>query len=308
MSRLNHVVDPCKDFIYNPCMGSSDRAKGLLWKVTPKERLSFKRHCHELWRYRGLLYTQFRGQFRQMFMQTVLGPLWFFIPPILDAYVNTFLFAYVAGIKIAGLPYLFFYLTGAFIWSIFLVSFNTGLNAFTKYGILYNQVYFPRIIPVLSATLLAVLRSSVVVLPMIGFYIYYVLKGFNLFVTWELALFPLVVLGAILLGLGIGLFIASASIRYRDVRNVINYFIRFLRYVSPVVYPVSLLKGKSHIVLAVIHYNPLTYFISAFRLGFIGYGSVNLTAFFYAFGVAVLVFILGYLIFLRGTRTYADFF
>lgn len=257
----------------------------------------------EIWRYRDLLLLLVYRDFVSLYKQTILGPLWFLIQPILTTIVFTIVFGQIAGISTDGVPGVLFYLSGITCWSYFSECLTKTSETFTLNANIFGKVYFPRIIIPLSVVVSNLLRFGVQFLLFLGFCLWYAVRGNSFSMNWVAALFPLLVLMMGLLSLGLGMIISSLTTKYRDLRFLLQFAIQLLMYATPVIYPVSALPEKYRgWILA----NPLTAIVETFRYGFLGAGQFVPTQLAYSATVMVIVLLVGVVIFNRVEKTFMD--
>lgn len=281
-------------------MSDSDENWDLI--LEPKARW-FSLHLDDLWRYRDLVYMFVKRDFVAQFKQTLLGPLWFVIQPLLTTLVFTLVFGNIARLSTDGLPKLLFYLSGNVLWMYFSGVLTATSNTFVGNQHLFGKVYFPRLAMPVAVTVSNLMKFGVQVLFFFAFWVYYLLIGAEIQLTlWALA-FPLLVGIMAVLSLGLGVLFSSFTTKYRDLKFLLEFGVRLLMYASPVIYPMSSLPEKWKWV---IWCNPMTHVIEAFRLGFLGVGTVTWQGLTYSAGFALGAFLLGAMIFNHIERTFMD--
>ncbi|MCB0429411.1 MAG: ABC transporter permease [Flavobacteriales bacterium] len=274
------------------------------WTVEIKPQSAwFNLNLRRIWQYRDLLALFVKRDFIAQYKQTILGPLWFLIQPMLTTIVFTVIFGNVAKISTDGLPPLAFYLVGITGWNYFADCISKTSNTFTSNARIFEKVYFPRIIVPLSVVTSSLIRFSIQLLLLIGTIAYYVVKG-RLEVP-GLQVLMVVPLVAILagLGLGMGMTISSMTTKYRDLQFLVSFGVQLLMYATPVVYPLSFISEKYRWVAM---YNPLTSIIEGFRYIFLGAGSFSLLHLLYSFGCMCVILMLGAFAFNRTEQSFID--
>ncbi len=268
------------------------------------ERKIFDPGLKELWHYRDLIGIYTKRSFQLKYKQTILGPLWLFLVPLVSSLIYAFLFGGIAGIPIGGTPALLFYLGSTMLWGFFSNTFLATSGTFSENARLFGKVYFPRLTIPVAATLSAMVNFAIQMTMFLAFLIYFTAIGK---VTPDYLLFPLIFpvllqLGA--LALGTGIIVSSVTVKYRDLSVLVNFGVQLWMYVTAVVYPVSALPEPwmRHIVL----YNPATCGMETFRAIFLGNGMIS--PFYWSIAVAetLLVLAAGVLLFNRVEKTFMD--
>lgn len=275
-------------------------------EITP-ERPVFDLKLQEVWQYKDLLLLIVKRDFIALYKQTILGPIWFVIQPLLMSLMFTVVFGNIAGIPTDGIPKMIFYLSGFTIWTYFAEVFKKTSTTFKDNQQIFGKVYFPRVIIPISITITNVFRFFIQFSLFIGFYLYYLLvEGVEMQANWYILLFPLLILMLAALSMGMGLIITSYTTKYRDLIFLLQFGIRMAMYATPVIIPLSvwLEKYESYSWIALI--NPVTSIIETFRYGFIGKGVMSWSYLAYSFVFSIVVFILGVVIFNRTEKNFMD--
>ena len=226
-------------------------------------------HLSELWAYRDLLFLFVRRDFVSVYKQTILGPLWFFIQPLLTTLVFTIIFSGVAKIPTDGYPAMLFYLAGTTPWNYFSTCLTKTSNTFVQNASIFGKVYFPRLIVPLSIVTSTIIQFGIQFLLFLGFLIYYLATGSSINPHWGLILLltPALILLMAALGLGTGIIVSSLTTKYRDFTFLIAFGIQLMMYGTPVIYPMSAIPEKWRWI---IELNPMTAPIESFRAIFLG--------------------------------------
>ena len=258
----------------------------------------------ELWRYRDLVLLFVRRDFVSVYKQTILGPLWYLIQPLLTTLTFTVIFGNIAGLSTDGLPQFLFYMSGTVVWSYFAACLTKTSETFVQNANLFGKVYFPRLavpISILISNLLTFLIQFGLFLVFIP---YFTLRGTEIHPNWFWVLLsPILVLMMAGLGLGFGIIISSLTTKYRDLRFLVQFGVQLLMYATPVIYPVSVIPERFRwIILA----NPMTPIVEAFRYAFLGGGTVDSYHLVYSFVFMLVVVFLGSVIFNRVEQTFMD--
>ena len=230
---------------------------------------------HELWRFRSLLWIQVKRDFVNFYKQTILGPLWFFIQPLLTTMVFTVIFNKVAKIPTDELPPILFYMSGIIAWNYFSDCLTHTSGTFKKFAVIFGRIYFPRIIIPSAKVISGLLKFCMQFILFLGFYFYYISIGNQQINTsfHTLLLFPIMIIQIALLGQGLGLILSSLTTKYRDLEHLISFGTQLLMYASPIIYPLSSVPDQyRNIIIA----NPMTPIIEGFRYIFLGVGEFSI--------------------------------
>ena len=258
----------------------------------------------DLWRARDLVMLFVWRDFVAFYKQTILGPLWYIIQPLLTTVVFTFIFGSVAKLPTGGLPQFLFYLSGTVVWSYFAGCITKTADTFITNTQLFGKVYFPRLavpVSILISNLITFAIQFVLFLVFMG---YFALRGSLLHPNWWILITPLLILMMAGLGLGFGIIISSLTTKYRDLRFLITFGVTLLMYATPAILPLSSFPQRFQwIILA----NPMTPIMETFRYAFLGGGgTVNLPDLAYSFGFMLVVVVIGGVIFNRVEQTFMD--
>ena len=275
------------------------------WTIESKNSL-FDLKLKEVWAYRDLLGLLVRRDFVSFYKQTIFGPLWFFIQPLLTTIMFTFVFGNIAEISTDGLPKPLFYMAGITAWNYFADCLTKTSTVFKDNASIFGKVYFPRLIMPLSIVVSNLVRFGVQMLLFITFIIYYYFAGANFNVTWAILLFPLIVALMALLGLGTGMIISAMTTKYRDLAFLVTFGVQLLMYATTVAYPLSLALEKFPEYSWVVEYNPMTALIEAFRYGFLGEGTFSWHDIGYSALVTFAFLLFGIIIFNKVEKNFID--
>ena len=276
------------------------------WDITirPKRKwLEF--NLLELWEYRDLLRFLIKRDIVTFYKQTILGPLWFFIQPLITAIVFSIIFGGVANISTDEIPPILFYMSGIVVWNYFSNSLLFTSSTFTSNSGLFGKVYFPRIIVPLSKIISGLVKFGVQCLMFIGFYVYFLFYNNQSLnpQTENLIILPVLIIQMGMLGMGLGLIISSLTTKYRDLSYLVNFGTQLLMYASPIVYPLSLVPEK---YAKIIILNPITPSIEGFRQVLVGKGLFDYGMFINAAFFTVLLFIFGLILFNKVEKSFID--
>ena len=274
------------------------------WTMILRPRRSwFDLRLRELWRARDLIMLFVRRDFVSVYKQTILGPLWYIIQPLLTTITFTFIFGRVARLPTDGLPDFLFYMSGTVVWSYFAMCLTKTSNTFVANSGLFGKVYFPRLAVPISISISNLVTFGIQLLLFLGFVFFFWITGANVQPNAAAALTPLLVLMMAGLGLGFGIIVSSMTTRYRDLTQLVAFGVQLLMYATPVIYPISAVPERFQ---PFIRLNPLTSIIETFRYGFLGAGTVGWGGLLYSFCFMVAVLSIGLLLFNRIEQTFMD--
>jgi len=272
------------------------------WSIEPQRNL-FDLRLGELWRYRDLVLLFVRRDFVAVYKQTILGPLWYLVQPLLTTLTFTFIFGSVAKLPTDGLPQFLFYMSGTVIWTYFASCLTKTSETFVSNANLFGKVYFPRLAVPVSILISNLITFTIQFVFFLAFMLFFALNGSLIHPNLWMLLTPLLILMMAGLGLGFGILISSLTTKYRDLRFLVTFGVQLLMYATPVIYPVSSIPQRFQwIILA----NPMTSIVEAFRYAFLGAGSVNRMQLLYSFGFMAVIVIVGITIFNRVEQTFMD--
>jgi lipopolysaccharide transport system permease protein len=282
---------------------NSNSESNWIFEISP-ERSNFKLNFKEIYQYRDLLMLFIRRDIVSVYKQTVLGPLWYFISPLLASFTQYWVFGRLAELPSDGTPYFLFVLCGNVLWSYFQTSLNGTSNTFSANQGIFGKVYFPRAIVPLSITASNLFQFGIKLLLMLVFIaIMGLLPKINL---WALALPGLIILMA-LISMGLGMIVSSMTTKYRDFSQLMGFAVGLSMYVTPVIYPTSMFLEKiSPDKRWMIYANPLTSIFDVFRYGFLEAGAINFWGLAYSCVFAMVVYILGLFVFNRVEKSFMD--
>ena len=277
--------------------------------IKPKDKfwsVDFK----ELWKYRDLTTLFVKRNIITQYKQTILGPLWFVIQPIMTVFMYMVVFGGIAGIGTDGIPQPLFYLAGTCMWHYFSDCLNKTSNTFVSNSGLFGKVYFPRLIVPIANVTSNLLRFGIQLSLFIVVYIIYSIIGCEATVNWYALLFPVLVVMMAGLALGFGILISSLTTKYRDLQILFSFIVQLWMYATPIVYPLSLVKGKTAAgmdLYTIMHLNPVTPVLETFKYGVLGAGEFigwGWLAYSFIFMVVLLVF--GVVIFNKTQKSFMD--
>ena len=280
-------------------------AEDQQWTLVIKPRNSlFDLNLKEVWRYRDLLWLFVRRDFVAQYKQTILGPIWNVIQPILTTIMFLLLFGKIANIPTDGIQPVLFYMSGITIWNYFSTSLIAASNTFVGNAAIFGKVYFPRLVMPLSVIMSNIVRLGIQFGLLLLCMIYYAIKGVPIHIglSW-LLIIPLVALMAGI-GLGLGIIISSLTTKYRDFTVLMTFVIQLAMYVTPIAYPLSFLAHSKY--KALISLNPITPIVEAFRYIVFGHGTVTVASMSYSLAFMVVSLFIGVTIFTQVEKTFMD--
>ena len=270
--------------------------------ITPRKKW-WDLQLRDVWHYRDLISLFVRRDFVSRYKQTILGPLWFIIQPLLTSLVFTVIFGNIARLPTDGLPQMLFYMSGNILWHYFSSCLTSTSTTFTSNAHLFGKVYFPRLVMPISIVISNLITFAIQFVFFFAYFAFFALRGSEVGLTsWAFALPILLVLMAGL-GLGFGIIISSMTTKYRDLQYLVGFGVGLWMYATPVIYPVSSIPEKWRWVANV---NPVTPIIETFRAGFLGAGDASWPRLAYSFGFMLVVVLIGVLIFNRVEKTFID--
>lgn len=258
----------------------------------------------ELWRYRDLIMLFVRRDFVAIYKQTVLGPLWHLIQPVMTTLIFTIIFDKVASIPTDGLPPVLFYLCGIVVWRYFSECLQKTSGTFIGNAHIFGKVYFPRLTVPLSVVISNLITFALQLMLFAGFWWYFQRQGANIqFRLSTLIVLPLLTLQMALLGLGCGIIVSSLTTKYRDLTQLVGFGVQLWMYATPVVYPSSIVPDRYQWILFL---NPMTPIVETFRYLLLGTGTVNLEGIVAGALMTLLLLGVGVVLFSRIEKSFMD--
>lgn len=271
--------------------------------ITPHRRF-FDVDIKGIWRYRDLYVMYIRRDIVTQYKQTILGPLWYVIQPLLTTVMYMFVFGGLAGISTDGAPQPLFYMAGIVLWGYFQQCFTVSSDVFSANANVFGKVYFPRLVVPLSGVTSNLLKMLIQFVMFIAIYIYCVATGqFSFSFSLSFLLFPVLIFMIAMHGMSWGLVISSWTTKYRDLKFLIQFGIQLFMYATPVIYPLSVAPEKYRDIIAL---NPLTPIFEAFKYSCLGCGSLDWGGLLYSFLFMTVTLTFGILVFSRTEKTFMD--
>lgn len=274
------------------------------WKkvIEPKSKL-LDLKLKEVLKYKDLIFMFVKRNFKSQYKQTILGPLWFIINPLITSVLFTVVFGGIAKISTDGVPQFLFYMAGNTAWQYFATCLTSTSSTFTANAGVFGKVYFPRLVMPISTVIFSALSFLIQFCMFIGFMIYFKATGENVNPNACMLLLPVMVLHMAALGLGFGIIISSLTTKYRDLSILVGFGVQLWMYITPIVYPVSTLSDKFK---SLIMLNPMAPVVNNFKYAFLGCGQMEWGYWGLSAIVTVIVLFIGIIIFNKVEKTFMD--
>ena len=271
--------------------------------IRPHEKL-WKLNLREIWAYRDLVELFVKRNIVVQYKQTILGPLWYLIQPILTVIMNMVVFGGIAHMSTDGVPQALFYMAGNVCWFYFSDCLNQTSSTFVTNQAMFGKVYFPRMVVPISTVISNLLRFGIQVLLFVAFYIYFWVSGSDVAPNWAMLLMPLLIVMLAGLGLGFGILVSSLTTKYRDLTILFTFIVQLWMYATPVVYPISMVTNDTlHMIIML---NPMTAVVEAFKYATLGQGYFSWGALGYSFAFMSVLLLWGTVVFNKVQRSFMD--
>jgi lipopolysaccharide transport system permease protein len=270
--------------------------------ITPKRKI-FDLQIRELIRYRDLIFLFVKRDFVTQYKQTILGPLWYVISPLISTVMYTFVFGRLANIGTDGIPFTLFYYSGTMLWTFFSGCFMDSSNVFINNADIFGKVYFPRLVAPINYIFTNSIKILVQFAMLLAFFAYHLIIGTPLQPSWFMLLFPLLVIWLAAIAVGAGIIVSSLTTKYRDLRQLVTFAIHLAMYATPVVYPLSEIPQRFSWVAYV---NPVCAPIELFRAWFFGASSVESPMIYTSIGITAVLVITGLILFNQNEQNFID--
>ena len=270
--------------------------------IEPKRKLLDLR-LDELWQYKDLIFLFVKRDFVTKYNQTVLGPIWFIVQPLLTTLMQTLVFGNIAGLPTDGLPQFLFYMAGNVPWLYFSTCLTTTSNTFVLNSSVFGKVYFPRLVSPIATVISSVLNFLVQFVMFLIFVVIFMIQGASIRITWVAALTPLLLVQMAMLGMGFGIIISSMTTKYRDLQVLVSFGVSLWMYATPVIYSASSLSDA---VYGIIMLNPMSPIIELMRYGWLGSGTTPFMYWGISWIITIVVLFLGIIYFNKVERTFMD--
>lgn len=274
------------------------------WKTIIKPRTGWRDiNLKEIWDYRNLVWLFVVRYFATMYKQTILGPLWILITPLITTCISTFVFGRIAKIPSDGVPYFIFYMCGHTVWEYFATCLTQTSNTFVTNANLFGKVYFPRLVVPTSVACTSLINFSIQMLQFVVFLLYFKFKGADLHPNVFICLLPILILQMALLGIGCGIIISSMTTKYRDLSLLVTFGVSMWMYVTPIIYSASTLSSGLRLLCML---NPIAPCIEIIRYAFLGTGSIPWNFWGISWVITFSILTFGVIIFSKVEKTFMD--
>lgn len=263
----------------------------------------FDINLKELIQYKDLIVMFVKRDFKTMYKQTILGPLWIIINPLMTTLMYTIVFGNIANIPTDGMPQIVFYMLGTTVWTYFSSCLTKTSSTFTANAAIFGKVYFPRLVTPISTVISGLINFGVQFLMFLGFMAYFMIKGSPIEPNLWILITPLLLVQLAALALGFGIIISSMTTKYRDLAVLVTFGVQLWMYATPVVYPASQIGGKLKTLMML---NPVSPIVESFRYAFLGSGSIPWNYLGISVVTTLVVLFAGVVLFSRVEKTFMD--
>lgn len=264
----------------------------------------FDLDLRELIQYRDLVVMFVKRNFVVFYKQTILGPLWILLNPLITTVIFNVIFGGIAKIPTDGVPSFLFYMAGNTLWTLFASCINNTANTFVANAGVLGKVYFPRLTIPVSQVLTALLNFGIQLVMFLCFWVYFAVQGEVRFTLWALAL-PLLFCQVALLGLGVGIIVSSLTTKYRDLAIAVTFGVQLWMYATPVVYSMNTLGNQPKLAF-IVRLNPMTAPVELFRAATLGVGTFTAGQLLYSVACTLVLLTIGVVLFSRIEKTFMD--
>ena len=278
--------------------------QGENWTTIIKPKTGwFDINLKELIQYKDLILMFVKRDFKTMYKQTILGPLWIIINPLMTTLMFTIVFGNIANISTDGMPQIVFYMLGTTVWTYFSSCLTKTSSTFTGNAAIFGKVYFPRLVTPISTVISGLINFGVQFLMFLGFMAYFMIKGSPIEPNLWILITPLLLVQLAALALGFGIIISSMTTKYRDLAVLVTFGVQLWMYATPVVYPASQIGGKLKTLMML---NPVSPIVESFRYAFLGSGSIPWNYLGISVLTTLVVLFAGVVLFSRVEKTFMD--
>tara|TARA_Y100000590_G_scaffold434865_1_gene553634 strand:+ start:55 stop:912 length:858 start_codon:yes stop_codon:yes gene_type:complete len=257
----------------------------------------------EIITYRDLIFLFIKRDFVTFYKQTILGPLWYIIQPLINTLVFTIIFGNIAKISTEGVPPFLFYFAGNVIWGYFALCITSTSSIFSSNANIFGKVYFPRITVPISNVIIGLMQFAIQFVLFLSFLFYFYIKGLDINLNYTLFFIPLLLLQVALLGLGFGMLLSALTSKYRDLTFVMSFGVQLWMYATPIVYPLSIVPEKYKLIFAL---NPMTSIVESFRYIFYQESIIDFKIIFISLIITLLISFFGLLFFNKTEKNFLD--
>lgn len=274
------------------------------WTTVLKPRTKWgNMNLKELFSYKDLILLFVKRNYVTKYKQTILGPLWLIISPLMTTLMFVVVFGNIAGLSTDGTPQIAFYMAGNVVWAYFAACVNQTSNTFVSNASVFGKVYFPRMVVPISTVLTGMLDFMVQFVLFLIILLFLAVTGISIPINMWVLVTPVLVLQLALLGMGVGVIVSSLTTRYRDLAILVTFGVQLWMYASPVVYSITQIPERYRFLYLL---NPVSPIITMFRYAFLGTGYLPLISWGISWVTTVIVVIIGVLLFSRIEKTFMD--
>lgn len=270
--------------------------------ITPNRKW-YELRLKEVFQYKDLIFLLIKRSFSAQYKQTILGPLWFIINPLLSSFVSTIIFGNIAGIGSDGVPYFLFYLCGYTLWNYFSTCVNVTSSTFVSNASIMGKVYFPRLTMPISSVIYSALNMVIIFAMSVITMVIYSCSGYEIHPNIMILIIPILMAQTALFGLGVGIIVSSLTTKYRDLTILVGFGLNLWMYLTPVVYPMSEVHGMIRTLILI---NPMSAVIQNYKYALLGIGSFEGSYWLISMCVTAGIFLIGVLLFNKVERTFMD--
>lgn len=274
------------------------------WTTVLKPRAKWGNiNLKELFSYKDLILLFVKRNYVTKYKQTILGPLWLIISPLMTTLMFVVVFGNIAGLSTDGTPQIAFYMAGNVVWAYFAACVNQTSNTFVSNASVFGKVYFPRMVVPISTVLTGMLDFLVQFVLFLIILLFLAVTGISIPINMWVLVTPVLVLQLALLGMGVGIIVSSLTTKYRDLAILVTFGVQLWMYASPVVYSVTQIPENYRFLYLL---NPVSPIITMFRYAFLGTGYLPLLSWGISWITTIIVVIIGVLLFSRIEKTFMD--
>lgn len=285
---------------------SVEKTEDWLFEISSK-KAAIDFNLKELWHYKDLLLLFVKRDIVTFYKQTVLGPIWFVIQPLITSVIQFIIFSKIAAIPSDGVPYFLFVLAGNIVWFYFSDCLKATSETFTSNQNIFGKVYFPRIIMPLKVAVSNLIKFGIQFVFFLIVLFYYIYQGAPIQINSLVLFLPLLLLVIAFIALGTGMIISSLTVKYRDLNFVVTFGISLFMYITPIVYPTTLVLEKvDKKYHSLIYMNPLTGLFDFFKYAFLGSGTIDFWSIVYSVIFSIVIMFLGLLVFTKTEKSFID--
>lgn len=271
--------------------------------VIVPERKWYELNLKEVYQYKDLVFLFVKRSFTAQYKQTILGPLWFVMNPLITTFISTIIFGGIAEIESDGVPYFLFYLCGYTLWNYFSECVSQTAATFTTNASVMGKVYFPRLTMPISSVIYAAINMVIIFTMSLITMIAYTFGNYTVNINGTFILVPILMLQTAVLGLGVGIIVSALTTKYRDLALLVSFGLQLWMYLTPVVYPISEVGGVLKVIILL---NPMSVIIQNYKYALLGCGEFEITYWLLSMLSTVVIFMAGVLLFNKVERTFMD--